>query len=72
MMVRDGSSRRRKQEPKLVAEIQPWLRNLQVELSINGIGKSSIRKSFEEYKVWGMIGDVEHGNFNRLQLLLWK
>ena len=38
-MARDGSIRRRKQEPKLVAEIQPWLRSLQVGLSINGIGK---------------------------------
>ena len=38
-MARDGSIRRRKQEPKLVTEIQPWLRNLQVGLLINGIGK---------------------------------
>ena len=72
MMERDGSSKRRKQAPKLVAEIQPWLRNLQVELSIKGIGKVVSEKSSEEYKVWGMIGDVENGNFNRLQLFLWK
>ena len=72
MMARDGSNRRRKQEPKLVAEIQPWVRSLQVELSISGMGKVLSEKVLRRTKCGGMVSNIDHRNFNSLQLFLWK